>query len=321
MDVEAIKPALLRSMQLLTEFADAKTQGVAETGCNKTDNIEITLRYAQMKKILGVQIDQARCDNILQRLGFEILGGNDNASKFKVPSWRINDVTREIDLIEEVARINGYDKITPTLPSKPVVAEISHEERVMKKTREIMSASGLDEIRTSSFVNKPLLEKFGLDYDKNQAIELLNTDEYTIMRQTLAASVLNCLKYNYDNGQKNFWGYEIGKTYFQVRPAGVKDTGVDEKFILAGVLTGEINHCKWADKTRTDFYTLKGVLEKLFEELNLTKRIKFTQNQSSILHPYRSAEVEILGQGNIGYFGQIHPVLKDKMKLNLCSRI
>jgi phenylalanyl-tRNA synthetase beta chain len=301
-------------MQLLVELADAKPEGIAQTGDNKAPDIEVTFRYAQVKKILGMEID--RCDNILERLGFEKLGGNDMAAKFKVPSWRVNDATREVDLIEEVARINGYDKITPTLPSKCTAAEISHEERTLKKIRACLAACGLDEIQTSSLIGKPLLEKFGMTYDAAQAIELLNCDEHTMMRQTLAVSVLNCLKYNYDNGQKNFWAYEIGKTYFQVRPSAQKDTGVDEKRILAGVITGEINNSKWQVKMPTDFYTLKGVFEKLFEELGLAKRIRLSEGLPPSLHPYRGARVEILGQGKIGYFGQIHPILKDKMKLN-----
>ncbi len=317
-DIEAIEPALNRAMQLLTEFADAKIEGVARAGSNKAENIEVTLRYAQVKKILGVQIEPEKCDNILQRLGFEILGSGKGASAtvFKVPSWRVNDATREIDLIEEAARINGYDKITPTLPSKCTVAQVSHEQRVIKKIRETMSACGLDEIQTSSFVGKPLLERFGITYDAAQAVEILATDEHTMMRQTLTASILNCLKYNYDNGQKNFWGYEIGKTYFQIRPVSQKDTGVDEKQILAGAITGEINNSKWQEKIQTDFYTLKGVFEKLFSVLGISNRIKLTPGAPGVCHPHRSAQITILGQGIAGYFGQIHPVLKDKMKLN-----
>ncbi|MDR1327500.1 MAG: phenylalanine--tRNA ligase subunit beta [Heliobacteriaceae bacterium] len=326
-DIEMVKPALLRAMQLLTELADAKAEGIAEAGCNKVETPEITLRYSQVKRILGAQVAPMRCDQILENLGFEKLGGNDSAAKFKIPSWRAYDVSREIDLIEEVARINGYDKIAPTLPGKTVTPNISLEERIIKKIHEIMLSSGFDEIQTSSLIGKPLLDKFGIPYEAEKAVEVLNSasEEHTMLRQTLAASVLNCMKYNYDNGQKNFWAYEIGKTYYKEREATEKDTGVRENTVLAGVVTGEIENSKWQEKLQTDFYTVKGVFEKLFEELGVEKRIKLIPLEDSdlkashtTLHPYRSAVVTILGQKPqaSGYFGQLHPLVKDKLKLN-----
>ena len=319
-DIEAIKPALMRAMQLLVELADADIEGVVEAGKNKLEPIEITLRYAQIKRILGCEIAPEKCITILEKLGFEKLGGNDLAAKFAVPSFRADDVTREIDLIEEIARINGYDKITPTLPNKNEMPEITLEEKVLKRTHELMLSSGLDEIVTSSLIGKPLLDKYMQTYDDSKAVKVLNSasEECTMLRQNLAASVLNCLKTNYDNGQKTFWGYEIGKTYIITASADEKNTGVKESRILAGVITGEIENSKWQIKSETDFFTLKGIIEKLFDELGVSKRIKLTPCEDiDYLHPYRSAKVNILGKNltNIGYFGQIHPILKDKMKI------
>ena len=319
-DIEAIRPALMRAMQLLVELAQAEIEGVVEAGENKLEPIDITLRYAQIKRILGCEIAPEKCITILEKLGFKKLGGNDAAAKFAVPSFRMGDVTREIDLIEEIARINGYDKITPTLPSKNEMPEITLEEKVIKKVNEIMLSSGLDEIVTSSLIGKPLLDKYMQSYDDTKAVKVLNSasEECTMLRQNLAASVLNCLKMNFDNGQKTFWGYEIGKKYIITGPADEKSTGVKESRVLAGVLTGELENSKWQVKTSTDFFTLKGIIEKLFEELNISKRIKLTTCEDvDYIHPYRSAKVNILGKNltNIGYFGQLHPILKDKLKI------
>ena len=319
-DIEAIRPALMRAMQLLVELAQAEIEGVVEAGENKLEPIDITLRYAQIKRILGCEIAPEKCITILEKLGFKKLGGNDAAAKFAVPSFRMGDVTREIDLIEEIARINGYDKITPTLPSKNEMPEITLEEKVIKKVNEIMLSSGLDEIVTSSLIGKPLLDKYMQSYDDTKAVKVLNSasEECTMLRQNLAASVLNCLKMNYDNGQKTFWGYEIGKKYIITGPADEKSTGVKESRVLAGVITGEVENSKWQVKTSTDFFTLKGIIEKLFEELNISKRIKLTTCEDvDYIHPYRSAKVNILGKNltNIGYFGQLHPILKDKLKI------
>ena len=319
-DIEAIRPALMRAMQLMAELADAEIEGVVEAGENKLQPLEITLRYAQIKRILGCEIAPEKCITILEKLGFEKLGGNDAAAKFAVPSFRMGDVTREIDLIEEIARINGYDKITPTLPSKNEMPVISLEEKVLKKVNELMLSSGLNEIVTSSLIGKPLLDKYMQSYDDAKAVKVLNSasEECTMLRQNMAASVLNCMKMNWDNGQKTFWGFEVGKKYIITGQADEKLTGVKESRVLAGVITGEVENSKWQVKTQTDFFTLKGVIEKLFEELGVSKRIKLTACEDiDYLHPYRSAKVNILGKNltNIGYFGQLHPILKDKLKI------
>ena len=326
-DIEAVKPALMRAMQLMVELADAKIEGVVESGNNRLEPIEITLRYPQVKRILGVEIAPERCDSILENLGFERLGGNAAAAKFLVPSFRAYDVTREIDLIEEIARINGYDKITPTLPNKMQTPVITLEEKVVKKVHELMLSSGLNEIVTTSLIGKPLLDKYMIPYDDEKAVKVLNpiSEESAMLRETLAVSVLNCMKYNYDNGQKTFWAYEIGKTYSIEGTSDEKNTGVKETKVLAGVLTGDVENSKWQVKTSPDFYTVKGILEKLFAELGVEKRIKLTPFDKSplakthaIMHPYRSAAINILGKNlqTVGYFGQIHPILKDKMKFN-----
>ena len=326
-DIEAVKPALMRAIQLMIELADAKVEGVVETGNNKLEPIEITLRYPQIKRILGVEIAPEKCDSILEKLGFEKLGGNALAAKFLVPSFRAYDVTREIDLIEEIARINGYDQVTPTLPNKMQTPVITLEEKVVKKVNDIMRAEGLNEIVTSSLIGKPLLDKFMISYDDSKALKVLNpvSEECTMLRETIAVSVLNCMKYNYDNGQKNFWAYEIGKTYNVEGPADEKSSGVKETKVLGGVITGEIENSKWQPSGYPDFFTVKGILETLFNELRVEKRIKFVEFDKSplakthtILHPYKSAAINVLGKNmtTIGYFGQIHPILKDKLKMN-----
>ncbi len=230
-------------------------------------------------------------------------------------------------MIEIIARINGYDKITPTLPDKTMAPEISLEEKVIKKIHSLMLSSGLNEIITSSLIGKPLLDKYLISYDDEKAVKVCNpvSEECTMLRQTLAVSVLNCMKYNYDNGQKNFWAYELGKTYQIEKNADLKFSGVKETQVLEGIVTGEIENSKWQVKSQPDFYTVKGIVENLFNEFGVEKRIKLVPFEQStlakthsVLHPYRSAAICLLGKNltTIGYIGQIHPVLKDKMKLN-----
>ncbi len=326
-DIEAVKPGLLRAVELLEEYADAKFEGLVETGVNELEPIDITLRYAQIKRLLGCEIEQEKCLTILENLGFEILGKNDMACKVRVPSFRAEDVTRECDLIEEISRINGYDKITPTLPTKGEPATISLAERVVKRIHEIMLGAGLNEMQTSSLIGEPLLKQFNMSYDKENAVFVENpaSEEFAMLRQTMAASLLNCMKYNYDNGQKDFWGYEIGRTYIKIAEANEKNSGVKETQTLAGVITGNIQNSLWQCTGEVDFYTVKGLVDKVLEEFGLMRRIKFSLLADSplaeshkSLHPYKTAVLTMLGKqpSIIGYYGEIHPELKGKLKLN-----
>ena len=326
-DIEAVKPGLLRAVELLEKYADAKFEGLVETGVNKIDPIDITLRYAQIKRLLGCEIEAEKCLSILENLGFEILGKNDMACKVRVPSFRADDVTRECDLIEEISRINGYDKITPTLPNKTNPAEISLAERVIKRVHELMLACGMNEMQTSSLIGEPLLKQFNMTYDKEKAVFVENpaSEEFAMLRQTMAGSLLNCMKYNYDNGQKDFWGYEIGRTYIKVAEADEKSSGVKETQTLAGVITGNVQKSLWQNTGEVDFYTVKGIVDKVLEEFGLTRRIKFAllaesplAQSHTALHPYKTAVLTMLGKKPeiIGYYGEIHPELRGKLKLN-----
>ena len=326
-DIEAVKKGSDRAIELLIKYADAKYEGRVETGKCELEPIDITLRFAQIKRLLGCEIETEKALSILEKLGFEILGKNEAACKVRVPSFRADDVTREVDLIEEIARINGYDKITPTLPQKSGTAEISLAERVIAKIRTLMAASGLNEMQTSSLIGEPLLKQFRMTFDKEHAVYVENpaSEDFAMLRQTLIASLLNCAKYNYDNGQKDFWGYEIGRTYIKVSEPDEKFSGVKETQVLAGVLTGNVQNSLWQCTGNVDFYTVKGIVDKVLSEFGLERRIKVAlladsplNDSHKSLHPYKTAVLTMLGKKPeiIGYYGEIHPELKGKLKLN-----
>ena len=326
-DIEAVKLGLFRAVELLEKYADAKFEGSVEAGINKLEPIEITLRYPQIKRLLGCDIEPAKCLSILEKLGFKILGKNEIACKVLVPSFRAGDVTRECDLIEEIARINGYDKITPTLPNRAGTPDISLAERVVNKVHDLMRAEGLNEMQTASLIGEPILKQFNMTYEKDKAIFVENpaSEDFAMLRQTLIANLLNCMKYNYDNGQKDFWGYEIGRSYLKISEPDEKFSGVKETQVLAGVITGNIQKSHWQNTGDIDFYTVKGIVDKVLEEFGLTRRIKFSlladsplADSHKCLHPYKTAVLTMLGKKPeiIGYYGEIHPELKGKLKLN-----
>ena len=323
-DCELVRCALLRAAELMEKYAGAKIEGMTEIGTSCAPNIEITLRNSEIKRILGIDIPQEDSIEILQNLGFELIGKNESAAKFKVPSHRVNDVYREIDLIEEVSRIYGYDKIEPALPEICEGANVSFENRTLKTINSIFLGSGFDEIVTPSLIGDGLYAEFMQKLDDKTSLKVKNpqSEDATTLRQSLMPSLLNVIKYNYDNGQKNFRIYEVGKAYFVRSEADEDNSGVLEQRKISGAIFGSVNNELWNNKKPVDFYTLKGVLENLFAKLNLTKRIiygEFDENDTrnyGFMHPAQSAKISLLGKNftNIGYMGKIHPILKDKLK-------
>ena len=318
-DIEMVKPALMRALQLLVELAEAKVDGIVETGNNKLPEKDITLRFAQIKRILGSEIPAEKCIEILGNLGFELLGKNEIAAKFKVPSFRMVDVYREIDLIEEISRIYGYDKIDPTLPKNTQSPEITDESKLLKKINNMFLGAGFYETVTSSLVGEPIYKEFSVKYDDSKAVKVCNpqSEEHTMLRQSMVPSTLNVVKNNISNGQKNLRLFEIGRTYFVEAPADEKSTGVTEKRILAGALTGDIDNGNWIKKPATDFYTVKGIIENLLVLLGLENRIQLREcKDKDFLHPGKCAKLVMLGKQplDVGFFGEVHPLLKDKEK-------
>lgn len=320
-DIERVKPALVRAMSLMAELCDAEIEGILETRVNKLEEQTVTLRFNQITRLLGLEIPSEKCVEILENLGFQSLGKNEIAARFSIPSYRANDVTREIDLIEEISRIYGYDKVEPTLPKASVSCEISFETEILKKINEIFIGTGFNEIVTSSLMGYPLLNQIGITCDEAKAVKVSNpqSDEYTMLRQSLIPSILTVVKNNIDMGQKDLNLFEIGKTYFYNGGHSEKCSGVEEQRIIAGALTGNKTEGIWKKTQPADFYSLKGTIEKLFNVLGISGRIDYTNCEDiSYLHPGRTAKISLLGKGNpvLGFIGELHPLTSDKYKIN-----
>ena len=318
-DIDKVKPALFRAIQLLTELADAKLTDVTEAGSNVFEPVEINLRFEKINKVMGTEIPKDKSVEILKNLGFKLLEQNDTEAKFSVPGARRNDVTREIDLIEEVARIYGYDKVEATLPKKTLACSVSKETKMINSVSELFLGHGFNESMTSSLIGEPLLNKFSLKYEPEKAVKVKNaqSEDHTMLRQTLIANMLESFKTNYDNGNKNIRLFEIGRTYFKLEKATNIDSGVAERMTLSGIMSGEVEKGIWKHNVQTDFYTLKGVLEDLFCMLGMSERIKYTPCEDlAYLHPGRSAKLSLLAKGNpqVGVFGEVHPILTEKLK-------
>ena len=321
-DIGLVKQGLYQAVNLLIKYADAKFEGISEAGKDQLEPVEITLRDSEIRRILGVSIEQDKCIEILENLGFELLGKNQMAAKFKVPSYRQNDVYREIDLIEEVSRIAGYENIPPTLPNINEGATISDETRTIKLINELFLGQGYSEIISTSLTGDTFLKNYMTSLDDKTRVDVINpqSEDATSLRQELMPNLLNIVKTNFDNGNKNLKLYEIGKTFKAKDEPNEDFSGVLEERKISGCIFGHTNNEYWNKKENADFYTIKGILENLFEILGLTKRIVFSplKEDKKFMHPYQTATIELLGKNpiNIGYVGKIHPVLSDKLKFN-----
>ncbi|MDO5304963.1 MAG: phenylalanine--tRNA ligase beta subunit-related protein, partial [bacterium] len=320
-DLDKTKPALYRAIDLLVELADAKVVGIAETGNNTFEECKVPLRFSQINKVMGAEINPDVACDILERLNFKMVERNENEAYFLIPGARRADVYREIDLIEEVARIYGYDNVEATLPRKTMAPEVTFETKVKEKIENLFLGHGFYEAMSSSLIGEPLLKKFGLKYNPDQAVKVKNaqSEDATMLRQTLIVNMLDAFKNNYDNGNKDIRLFEIGKTYFATETPTREHSGVKETLTLSGILTGDTEKGIWKTKNTVDFYTLKGVMESLFDTLSLGERIKLTPCEDvSYLHPGRSAKINLLGKGMpfVGVFGEVHPILTEKLKSN-----
>lgn len=321
-DIENVRPSLMRAVTLLKEYANAKFEGMSAAGNDRLPELNITLRFAQIKRILGIDIPQEKCIEILENLDFALLGKNEIAARFQVPSHRQNDVTREIDLIEEVSRIYGYDKIEPSLPSKTVSPIISDESRIIESLNKLFVDRGFYEIMTSSLVGDSLYRWAGVDYDAQKALRVTNpqSEDYTMLRQSIVPNVLSVVKRNFDNAQKDLYLYEIGKTYFVEKESTNTDSGVCESRVLAGAMSGNVEAGKWFSTDKNvDFYDIKGVIENVLQVLKLDSRVQFKPlSDVAYYHPGKSAEIVLLGKDakRIGVFGALHPDVLNNCRLS-----
>jgi phenylalanyl-tRNA synthetase beta chain len=229
----------------------------------------------------------------------------------EIPAYR-PDVEREIDLIEEVGRIYGYDNIPTILPSGEIPPKIEDTLRNIEDiVRETLLSQGLCEVINYSFFNKTDLEKlFITDTDPYNKVVLLrnplNADQ-SVLRTTTIPGLLGNVVLNTSNRVENIRIFEIGKVFIHTDPS---EQLPDEKTVISGVLTGSKMDVGWTHTQESvDFYDVKGILENTLQTLNTSYEFRRT-DEIHFLHPGESATIHIKDEP-IGFVGKLHPdVLK-----------
>ncbi|MBO9998552.1 MAG: phenylalanine--tRNA ligase subunit beta [Cyanobacteria bacterium SID2] len=306
-----LEVACQRAVSLICELAGGTpvTQAIADTRLDLSSSIE--LRVDRVRHVLGnVRLGDAIGDlpaedmkRILEDLSFEVTETDrEGVWNVKVPPYRSRDIEREIDLIEEIARLYGYDNFCETLPKQGALGELSPEFALTRQLREAFRAAGLTELIHYSLV-KP---------SQTHQIELGNPlfAEYSALRTELLRALIDAFEYNLKQGNGALNGFEIGRAFWK------EGDEYREKDLVAGILGGDPTIGRWTNSGKEkpiDWFEAKGVLQSVFDRLSLDIQYR-TDSSDERLHPGRTASLWLRGR-QLGLFGQLHPQLRQEREL------
>ena len=299
--------ALERATQLILDIAGGEAGPTIDVSEKKylPQAKEINLRSARVSQILGLTIPHQDIENILRCLGFGV-EKNTNGWKVSVPARRF-DVTVEIDLIEEIARIYGYNKIPQHLPvARMQMHSLPEKKLSVSMMSRALCDKGYQEIVAYSFIDKKIQQL--LDPAQTPK-ELLNpiTAEMSVMRTSLWPGLLNTLLYNQNRQQNRMKMFETGLRFITV------DDMLQQQNVLSGLIAGDILPLQWGAAPReVDFFDLKGDIETLLKLTHDQAMFEFRPSQHPALHPGQTADIYRNGE-YVGTLGMLHPEVAQKL--------
>ncbi len=327
-DIEGVIEALERASELIQKITGGKV------AAGRIDNYpkviqckKVRLRINRINKILGTTLSETETKKILKSIGTAITEDTDGTLNVTPPSFR-GDLNREIDLIEEIARIFGYENIPTTTPqSKIILARDNNLRRAMRTVRMLLKGDGFTEVINYSFIGKVELERLyhSSEGHPKKSKDFLGTQRYislrnplneeqAIMRTTLIPGLLKNAVWNINREAVNLRIFEIGKVFHPIN----KDSLPYEPVYLSGLLVGQRSTTHWSEKTqKVDFFDMKGTVEMLMQGLRI-KNHRFIPSEGHdlhLLHPGRSARVWIK-DSEIGYLGEVHPDVAESYGIN-----
>ena len=323
-----LHPALtVRAQQiaarLMVELCGATVvEGMVDVSAPVPADPVLTLRADRVERVLGLEVPLDDQADALRSLGFGVEKG-DGSLAVMVPPDRHYDVTREIDLVEEVGRVNDLDSRLPaTLPdSTGSVGGLSRQQALQRRSEDILRENGFNEIVGWSFTDPGEVTRLRLSQPDPRAnpVTLSNplSEDQSVMRTTLAGSLLAAAQRNLSRGADRVALFESGRVYLPADETGPGPLGGDfpghrrapanEPHHLAAIAVGPLAPQSWADGSGpVDFFSLKGVLERLAAGLKVPVEVR--PGEQPFLHPGRSGEVVADGE-EIGWIGQVHPAV------------
>jgi phenylalanyl-tRNA synthetase beta chain len=299
-----------RALNLLTEIAGG-TVTVQDFADGRPDWVnqprKIRLRLDRLQQVLGQTVDDEEIsatdvERTLAALGCKLTAVPEDSWEVVVPPYRYRDLEREIDLIEEVARLYGYDRFQDTLPSESTAGFLSLDVELLRLVRANFRAVGFTELMHYSYA----LDK----KDRSVAIANPMFTEYSALRSELVSHVIQSYRYNLEQGNGSLWGFEIGRAF------GKDEVGLFETEVLAGICGGDGRAERWttSDKPQTlTWYEAKGLLDNIWQRLGMTVEYQADQSNPQF-HPGRTASLWLQGK-QLGVFGQLHPQLRQELDL------
>jgi phenylalanyl-tRNA synthetase beta chain len=310
-DPARTKEALDRAAALMAEYAGGEVVGgIVEVNTLKEKEVTVTITLDRINRVLGTTITKDEVATILTNLQFAFTE-DDGTFTITVPSRR-RDIAIEEDIIEEVARLYGYDRLPATLPvaeAKP--GKLTPYQAKRRQVRRYLEDVGFFQAITYSLTSEEKAAMFALETAEPIRLALPMSEERSVLRQSLLPHLLEVASYNRARQVENVAVYETGAVYL----ANGENELPNEKERLAGVLTGVWHAHLWqGEKKAVDFYVVKGILDGLFELLGLTNRIEYKQAKREHMHPGRTADILLDGK-TIGFVGQLHPVVQKEYDL------
>lgn len=317
---EAVIPALNRAAELMRQLAGGTiAAGIVEETAQPHERRTVMLTLDKTNRMLGTALTSADVTSILQRLGLEAAEPEAGVFHVEVPSRR-GDITRAVDLIEEVARIYGYDNIPTTAIEGPTTpGHLNKGQMIRRAIRRVLTDNGLHEAVTYSFTHPAETELFPTFLDGAVPVRLAMpmSEERSVLRTSLLPSLLDVAAYNRNRKNDDVKTFELGRLYLTAQET--LTALVKEELALGLLMTGKRSASQWNVSSDTvDFYDVKGVVDALASYLGLEGRIRYEANRPQGLHPGRSASLYLMGaegEQYIGIIGQVHPEVQRQKDL------
>ena len=321
-DPEGVLAALNRAAGLIADLSGGKVckNFIDEYPAKVPAAANIPLALSRVNAVIGTAIEGSEVIRILQSIGMEVKENEPGKYLVTPPTYRV-DITREIDLIEDVARLYGYDRVPVTLPDVAVtemaaIPRLDLEERI----RTVLTGNGYNEVINYSFISPQSVDYLGLteNDERRRLVHIKNplVEDQAVMRTTMIFALLDSLKKNANNGCFNLKLFEMGRIFL----SGGAGKLPAERNVLAGLLSGTIGEDLWNYRLNVDFYDVKGCIDNLFSDLKTGDCRYVAENPEPFLHPGKSANI-YLNDSKVGYLGEVHPDVKDRMDLKVNSYV
>ena len=301
---DTVTEALDFAAAMLQELAEGTVlSGKVEAGSLPTEPVEVSTSLDYVNVRLGTELTYADVEEVFAKLGFGISG---NADKFTVSVPRRRwDIAIQADLVEEIARIYGYDKLPTTLPEAGATAgELTATQALRRKVRTIAEGAGLSEIISYALTTPEKAVEFTLNPTNVTELMWPMTVDRSALRQNVVSGMLDTVAYNVNRKNSNIAIYEIGKVFEQT--GNPKEELPNELETFAFALTGLVAEKDFqTSPVAVDFYYAKGIVEALASKLGLSFDF-VAEKELASMHPGRTAAILLDGQV-LGYVGQVHP--------------